>query len=52
MVDLDLEAPGLGDLLLESDRMPDFGTIDFLVENGLGGIEDQKTCFGSLAQAG
>ncbi|TCO68953.1 KGGVGR-motif variant AAA ATPase [Rhodovulum euryhalinum] len=41
VVDLDLEAPGLGDLLLESDRLPDFGAIDYLVENGLGGVKTQ-----------
>ena len=40
VVDLDLEAPGLGDLLLASDRTPDFGVIDYLVEDGLGGIAD------------
>ena len=42
VVDLDLEAPGLGDLLLDSDRMPEFGVIDFLVENGIGGIPDSN----------
>lgn len=40
VVDLDLEAPGLGDLLLASDRTPDFGAIDYLVEDGLGGVSD------------
>lgn len=39
VVDLDLEAPGLGDLLLETERQPMYGVIDFLVENGLGGVE-------------
>ncbi len=38
VVDLDLEAPGLGDLLLDTDRMPKFGVVDYLVENGIGGI--------------
>jgi hypothetical protein len=32
-IDLDLEAPGLGALLLKDDTAPEFGTIDFLVEN-------------------
>ena len=41
VVDLDLEAPGLGDMLLDNERLPRFGTIDYLVENGLGGIPDQ-----------
>lgn len=40
VVDLDLEAPGLGDLLLASDRTPELGVIDYLVEDGLGGIAD------------
>lgn len=40
VVDLDLEAPGLGDLLLDSDRTPEFGAIDYLVENGIGGVSD------------
>lgn len=40
VVDLDLEAPGLGDLLLGPDRAPDFGAIDYLVEDGIGGIVD------------
>ncbi len=39
--DLDLEAPGIGGMLLDDERTPRFGTVDFLVENGLGGIPDQ-----------
>jgi CobQ/CobB/MinD/ParA family nucleotide binding protein len=42
VVDLDLEAPGLGDMLLDDERMPRFGTVDYLVENGLGGVPDQS----------
>ena len=38
VIDLDLEAPGLGHLLLEEGRLPDYGVIDFLVEDGVGGI--------------
>lgn len=38
VVDLDLEAPGLGHLLLDDDRLPEYGVIDFLVEDGLGGV--------------
>lgn len=41
VVDLDLEAPGLGDLLLNDDCKPEFGVIDYLVENGLGGVDDR-----------
>jgi Mrp family chromosome partitioning ATPase len=40
VVDLDLEAPGIGDMLLSEDRLPRYGTVDFLVENGLSGIRD------------
>lgn len=40
VVDLDLEAPGLGHLLLAPDRTPEFGAIDYLVENGIGGVPD------------
>lgn len=40
VIDLDLEAPGLGHLLLEAGRLPDYGVIDFLVEDGIGGIGD------------
>lgn len=38
--DLDMEAPGIGDLLLTDDRMPCFGVVDYLVENGIGSILD------------
>lgn len=41
VVDLDIEAPGLGDLLLTEDRLPRFGVTDFLVENGIGGIPNE-----------
>lgn len=41
LVDLDLEAPGLGDMILDDDRIPEFGVIDFLVEDGLGGVTDE-----------
>jgi hypothetical protein len=41
VVDLDLEAPGIGDMLLDGERLPRFGTVDYLVENGLGGVRDQ-----------
>jgi MinD-like ATPase involved in chromosome partitioning or flagellar assembly len=41
-IDLDLEAPGLGDMLLDDERAPRYGTVDYLVENGLGGISDHS----------
>ncbi len=41
-IDLDLEAPGLGTMLLrghgDDDRRPKYGALDYLVENGLDGI--------------
>ncbi len=40
VIDLDLEAPGLGDLLIDEESIPDFGVLDFLVENGIGGVPD------------
>jgi hypothetical protein len=42
VIDLDLEAPGLGDMLLDDERLPRFGTVDYLVEKGLGGVPDQS----------
>jgi hypothetical protein len=40
-VDLDLEAPGLGPMLLEDDTLPAFGTLDALVENGISGLDER-----------
>jgi hypothetical protein len=39
-IDLDLEAPGLGPMLLDEGTLPEFGTLDALVENGLSGLDD------------
>lgn len=41
LVDLDMEAPGLGAMLLERNTLPRFGTIDALVES-LHGPLDQE----------
>ncbi len=44
-VDLDLEAPGIGSMLLHetpSDLRPKYGVADYLVENGLGGTDDDE----------
>lgn len=45
-VDLDLEAPGLGSMLLrgdgDDDRRPNYGALDYLVENGLGEIKNDE----------
>lgn len=40
-LDLDLEAPGLGGMLLDEERTPLFGALDFFTENGLGPLDDQ-----------
>jgi MinD-like ATPase involved in chromosome partitioning or flagellar assembly len=39
-IDLDLEAPGIGTMLISPDAMPKYGTLDYLVENGISGIDD------------
>lgn len=39
VVDLDLEAPGLGSILLTD--APQFGTLDYFVESGLQDIDDE-----------
>ncbi|MBY5391025.1 KGGVGR-motif variant AAA ATPase [Rhizobium leguminosarum] len=47
-IDLDLEAPGIGTMLLPPsddlalDRRPKYGVIDYLIENGLNGILDEE----------
>ncbi|WP_426270779.1 ParA family protein [Dyella kyungheensis] len=35
-LDMDLEAPGLGNMLLPGRILPEFGLLDYLVESGLG----------------
>lgn len=40
IIDLDLEAPGIGSMLLDDGTTPDFGMIDALVEIGLGKLSD------------
>jgi CO dehydrogenase nickel-insertion accessory protein CooC1 len=39
-VDFDLEAPGLGTMLLNENELPRFGTLDYFVESGISGIDD------------
>ena len=41
VVDLDMEAPGLGAMLLDEGTVPEFGLIDALVENGLAPLDDK-----------
>lgn len=40
-IDLDVEAPGLGPFLLEPQLVPPFGTIDVMVEDNLGELDDE-----------
>jgi len=40
-IDMDLEAPGLGNMLLPGDTLPEFGLLDYLVEQSLGSLDDQ-----------
>ena len=39
-IDLDLEAPGIGTMLLGPSALPKYGTLDYLLENGISGIVD------------
>ena len=39
-IDLDMEAPGLGPMLLDEGTASDFGVLDALVENGLSGLDE------------
>lgn len=39
VIDMDLEAPGVGHMILHKDRIPEFGVTDFLVENGILGVD-------------
>lgn len=39
-VDLDLEAPGLGAMLLDDETVPEFGILDYLVETNLGEVDE------------
>ncbi len=40
VIDLDLEAPGIGSLLLDAERTPAFGTLDYLVETSIQDVDD------------
>jgi Mrp family chromosome partitioning ATPase len=42
VVDLDLEAPGIGTLLIDEKDKPKFGIIDWYVENGVSGRVDSE----------
>jgi hypothetical protein len=40
VIDLDLEAPGLGHMLLASNELPRYGLLDAYVESHIGALED------------
>lgn len=40
-IDFDLEAPGIGSMLLDVHELPEFGMLDYLVEAGLSNIDDE-----------
>lgn len=41
VVDLDLEAPGVGTMLLSEDAGPEYGAVDWFVETALGEVDDE-----------
>ncbi len=54
IVDLDLEAPGIGTILLPADELPEYGVLDYLVEQGLNPVDDQflEDCIAPSALTG
>jgi len=40
-IDMDLEAPGLGSMLLTEETLPDFGLLDYFVERNISKISDE-----------
>lgn len=38
-IDFDLEAPGIGSMLLHENELPQYGSLDFLVESQVGGFD-------------
>lgn len=41
-IDLDLEAPGLGTMLVPQDEQPEYGVMDWFVEQGISGVSDDR----------
>lgn len=41
LVDLDLEAPGIAGMLLDEAHLPDYGLVDWLVEEAIGQTDDR-----------
>ncbi|HXH43807.1 MAG TPA: hypothetical protein VNK51_08175 [Bradyrhizobium sp.] len=40
-IDFDLEAPGIGSMLLDEHELPEYGMLDYLVEAGLSNVDDE-----------
>ncbi len=40
-IDMDIEAPGLGNMLLPGHTLPTYGLLDYLVEQSFGPLDDQ-----------
>lgn len=40
-IDFDLEAPGIGSMLLHEKELPSFGSLDFLVESQISGFDEE-----------
>jgi MinD-like ATPase involved in chromosome partitioning or flagellar assembly len=52
VVDLDLESPGVGSTLLPQEKLPDYGLVDWFVEDALGqaaSVEDSLVVTSPLA---
>jgi Mrp family chromosome partitioning ATPase len=49
IIDLDIEAPGIGEILLGEEQMPKFGVIDFLTELNFGDVDERymRSCIGT-----
>lgn len=41
VVDFDLEAPGIGDIFLNREDAPEYGTLDYFVETTFGNVDDE-----------
>jgi len=48
VLDLDLEAPGIGAMLLSDERKPSYGSLDFFVENGFASVADDHEFFNDI----
>lgn len=40
-IDMDIEAPSLGNMILKKETLPEFGVLDYLVETGINSVDDE-----------